>query len=1422
MLAAAGPDSLVLHSTDAVRSAFSREGSGNVDDLEPRKRTAIPRISHLAFSSDENALVIAAEEGGGLAVYDVNAAERASEWLSDFQISTNGVAVRHLLPNPNKDSSHLFAVVLADGKLLVADLKSRNLIQTVSGSSVLRENVSCASWSKLGKQIVAGLADGSAIQMDIYGNEKDKIPKPPSVDQQPVTAIYWLENPDFLLIHAPLSGQSDDQDSMLPVSDAIYHLVHRDKETKACSFHRFSVDPCPPFLDERFPAHHFIQRIREWQPNLDDTLIVSCTASTDIGVLTRSKVALSQDLAADQITHTYTTTSFTDTRRAALPMSTDGMGDTYPIGMALDLSSKEKVPKPIPNDETIDESSIPLPQLCVLNQEGLLSSWWFVYNEAVRQNKPAPGLTASGTSSNSQPTAQQTSNVLSNVPSPFGSAPAQPTQSKPAFGQPSIPAFGSTSSFGQTNTPAFGQASTPAFGKPSFGAPSTTAFGGASSLGQKASPWASNNASTTSAAPSFGKSSFGAPSQLGASTGSAFGQVGGMGQNKASPWGSQQTNTTSNDSQPTSAFGSNSSANSPFAAFSNNADNKDKPSPFAGFAQNKAGTSPFASFSSQPTKPSPFASASQTKPGLPNETSFGSTVTLSSNTGSFGSGNTFGTPSVFGKTSETKEATMNDDDDDDDAATVRDENKVPSGLGKPSDFKLGSTFKGDGTAKDDLPKPKDVNASLFGFGLGDVIGTPAKKDASEVKIKPKPEDEPAVKLKDIPEAKESSPEAAPLPPDFINTPSKAVQEKAEEAPLPPDFIKTPSKSIQNSAEEAPLPPDFLPTPAKSHVKADAPVSSIEDSGDSKAKQNGQDVKLPEEQAGEDGSFEEFSGSEQDELSDEEEIEEGEDAENEWESEDAEEDIATDDDENQSPVIVNPKKLSAFESRITPASPKADVTADQSTTPETVQKPTFTPAGFPKAPLHFEPPRKVEESPRSPSPVRAVTTPLPFSKASTGTRPVTNAERIQVSQKSFPASSSQKSLFPEPPPPAEPETLEDESYLRIKEILEAPVEPGTTLPDFIAYQNYNGGSEKPGVAGQLEKVYRDVNSMIDTLGLNARALQAFITGHSTMSSELGEDDLGEPDAWHLGQISTLSQVQTSVGDRLDRGRLTDMGSKINDVMEQEEDMSRAIARTNELRKQLSRRTDAQQKAQNQASPLPAETAAQQTELRQSLQHVQKLLSQVEQNMTLLRADLASISAATSSDANSSSGVPTVEAVTNTILKMTSMIEQKSGDVDVLEAQIRRLPGGIASLGMSANYEDGLVKSLEGSSLSNGLRTPPSKHHRLNALSNGGDSALGMSGMFGSASLRTPPSAAGSNAFQKSRLFDPLSSTGSMLGRSTSSLPGSATRRKKIADVSVDDVENWKARTTHRRKVLAALKQAVESSSVKDQVVDVSRI
>lgn len=182
LLAAAGPETLVIGSTTAVRDSFTQDGpvENHIKNFVPQLTISIPRVSQVAFSSDESTLTICADEGGGLAVYDVQGLKQGNTQPA-FQISTNGISVRSLVPNPAEENAHIVALVLAKGQLMLANLQNRQLVHGLNGP-VLREGVSSVSWSVKGKQLIAGLGNGTAVQMTPDGDVKAEVPRPPQLD----------------------------------------------------------------------------------------------------------------------------------------------------------------------------------------------------------------------------------------------------------------------------------------------------------------------------------------------------------------------------------------------------------------------------------------------------------------------------------------------------------------------------------------------------------------------------------------------------------------------------------------------------------------------------------------------------------------------------------------------------------------------------------------------------------------------------------------------------------------------------------------------------------------------------------------------------------------------------------------------------------------------------------------------------------------------------------------------------------------------------------------------------------------------------------------------------------------------------------------------------------------------------------------
>lgn len=1427
LLAAAGPESLIIATIEGVRQAYTSEApqENGAKQFTPLATIAIPRISQLSFSTDGSCLVIAAEEGGGLAVYDTQALQQGQS-ESAFQLATNGIPVRALVPNPAAELSHLFAVILAGGQLLMADLKDRKLVSGSQGS-YFREGVSCVSWSTKGKQMVAGLEDGTAAQFDHQGNQKAIIPAPSGLSPpMPVTSIYWLANDDFLTIHTPVNSDS---------TDSVYHLMHRDKATSAFTSSKFAGDPTPAF-GLRHPAHHFISRLKSFPPNLDDMLIVSSTAGTDIGVFSRSTVPLSADVPADEIINRYTLTGMTqDSRRAQMPMSADGMGDTSPIGMALDLSSKDNVKRPLPSDD-MEETSGPVPALMILDNEGRLSTWWVMYTESIRQRTVYPGLTTV------QP--QGSTAAPSTQPSAFQSPQANQTpQSQPA------PAFGS-STFGQPNRPAFGSTSTPGFGS-------------ASNIGSSQSPWGSAN-QTSQTAPAFGKPAFGSSTPFGASAGAApsggtsgstaFGSTSGLG-NRSSPWAaggsasqssgpafgqaSQFGASTSNNAGAGFAkFGS--SSGSPFGAAASSGTTGTSPFAVSG-NNNNTSASPFSALGSgAPAQNSPFAAFAQNKgENTISQSSFGSGSAFASNKSiAFGQTASGGSTGFgFGQPSNMEASAISIDMMDNDNNTQPEKpEEVRESIEKPTPqpsafggFKLVSGFKGDGTAKDDLPQSGNAGSSLFGTSFGNMLGesakapnTPEKPSASQplepsaTPASPPKQTTPLFNFNKPKQVeKRSEPEEAPLPPDFtaVSIKKEPTEPSLNDIPLPPDPTSKTSAPAPKAPEEAPLPPDFLGGKPKLNTANDLPplagsppVNVERASSDlSPIASDDDDHDLDEE--GEDGD--DLDG----EVDDEDEDGEFDEEDGDWEDETgvlpSDEDVATPEVTQQK---IGQASTTPFGSRL--QFPSALSSAEK---PFQSPLPSTTPAGLPKGPI-FAPPQK--ESPRSPSPIRSISTPaVRTGMKQVANQPVTLAPRPQANTSARPATSvrSQKAA-PVQAEESDAADLNDDEDARIRAILNSEIQPTKVLDPFIAHQDYVGGGDKPGLGGQIENIYRDINSMVDTLGLNARALEAFVRGQSQLRRQNGRTagDLDQEDDWCLVEVEDLNNIEDSLGMSLEEKKLRDIPTVISNITSLLTDTVRLRTRVHEIRRQITLQADPDKRAAQRNAPLDTDTELKQSHLRQLMTKTQKLLQEVEEQSSVLRAELVSVQ---KKGRNSTDQVPTVEAVTNTIMKMTAMIEQKSGDVDVLEAQIRRLPQGLGSLSLGDSDDlegsDGALRSSVASlrSSTGGRRLPASRSLNILATPAGvgrtsvanrrsmiasGQEKLGLSGMLGSR-FRTPPRPGTSRS-----MISLTSSVGGVDGFE---------RRRIDDEVSPEEIETYNTRAAQRRRVLEALRQTVESKGTR---------
>ncbi|GAB0138015.1 hypothetical protein EsDP_00006262 [Epichloe bromicola] len=1421
LVAAAGPDQIIIATTQSVREAFgsAKEGDSEVRSFEPQLKIPAPtRISHLAFTADEKYLIMSAESGGGLAVYDVQSLLQGS-LNTAFELPTNSESLRLLAPNPTAEKAELCAVVTTNGNLYMANLNERRL------SSPLKTQVSCLSWSTKGKQLCAGMGDGTICQMTPEGEVKADIPQPPNSGNLYVSSLAWLENNLFLAIYTVAN--------VSPPS-SVYNIITRQPSPSSFTFRKLT-DPVEPFGAEKAP-HHSILRLRDFM-DLQDLLIVSSTASTELGMLTRSKTPLTNDKPAELITNIFTTTEvLEDTRRPTLPM-TESMENSVAVGASLDLSSKENVYNPIPSDEELDQTSGPLPGFWVLTQEGVLCSWWLVYDDAVKKGQNYPGLA-----------------VMDNTAAPATTATTQVTPIKPA------------SPFAASSNTPFGPSTTPT---------TTPAFGGSSQPGQQASPWGgSTTTPTATGGAAFGSSTFGR-SPSGSGLGTAFGKTStlGFGQSsqlgmRTSPWASSAAGskpafgqpgfpsfTSENNNQsafssaaptdnisgttgPTSIPAASGSAFSSFSTqggFSSLGANSNNPGGFGSgikFSHSSFGT-PHASasssgigfpakqekstdvFGSAPFKlessfkPDPFQKDSNEKPsGASGSSMFGSAFGSVLDDASDKTGET--TPAAKDEDMDTAESTEETPQSKPQSlfapqspreSTTPTTTPAPSRFGFPPSSTPGASFFGPATrtetpssslfvtSKDtpkaggfeflgnsktspslapepkikskeqDVPLPPDTT-SKAAYLLGDSSSSSAASNRSQMfaasstplkssvtlsssdSTTPKPSLTPSDTFLPPDFTNTTQPTEAPLPPDFVKV-SKPTEKQglAEDAPLPPDFTKT------ATPDDAPLPPDFTKAKLPSEVE-DAPRPP--------------DPVLPKAPSKEPSKIPSVPETAEDDGSD---LDEDED------SEGSGVDVAKDLSPSTSGVNITPG--------ITPQSSFGGPAGTPSATARPEDRARLFGEINRNAPLF---PKPNQASPRSPSPLRgAVPQRVIRSDVSRSVSAPGMASQIPGPRQSqmHPGSSiiSSRERQPNADDPfmlqhrrmrerqeaEETQPLVDEEDDEVQKVLASEVEGTLELDEFIAHSNV-APPAKESVPAQVEAVYRDINSMIDTLGLNARAVKAFIKGHNESAAEGGRSkhDLEIPDDWVLCEIDDLGDVlDNELRANLENGRVQDLEAKLEACQDLSRDMQRLRAKQEDLKRVIMAKMDPDQAEYAQSLPLSAEQAAQQNELRREYANFTNLLTQAEEALTVLKTRIAAVS---SSSGRPGANVPTVEAVMRTISKMTSMAEKRSGDIDVLETQLRKM-----KLGSTSREGSPMVTPQTRKSIMISPDSTPSRNFRHSL-------ALSSSVMsFGGASRATPP-------------------------------------RKKLSGFSKEEKGNLMEKRVRRQAVLSKLKESVGKRGV----------
>ncbi|OAX82563.1 hypothetical protein ACJ72_03092, partial [Emergomyces africanus] len=1296
-----------------------------------------------------------AADGSGLIAYEVAALMQGNSQPA-LTLALNGARLRALAPNPTL--AELFAAVTTDGELLMANLQTNQLIQGPSGP-VLKAGEAISSWD----------GDGTAFQMTPAGEMKAEIPRPPDLSgDKHVSSISWLENNVFFIVYTPTSSPEQQPESTS-------YIINR-QLPDSYTFQKLP-EVCPPWGLERNPAYQFIGRLRGFKPDLKDVLIVSSTTSTDIGLLTNSSKALSEEGGVPVIDAFAVTTMSEDSRRAALPL-TDDSENTSPIGLAIDLSSKEVISSPIPGED-IQDSGTPLPSILVLNNDGVLSSWWFVYSDSIRQREPYHGLVAAE--------ASQPAHLSEPQQTPLGKSMMVPQTPKPGFG-PSP--FGQAGSFGK---PAFGQPSTSPFGSPSA-LNRAPAFGGPSALASQ-SPWPSPGFGSSPspnqpavATNSFGSTTpaFGSPNVLGQRP-SGFGQPPLLGKMPtASPFGS--------------GFGAFSGTPGTGGALAGGLATQ----PFGGSGGG------FGSFASAGDS---FATMKATQPS---------------------GGNIFGKPPADPILSVRRIWPSSGFKPDTTTSMVEDNPEEPKGafsLSSLMNFEEPTEAKPAEKPKISLPSisslppkptiPESQNhlssvpstTNLFGAPQPSEPLSPVQaKELSSLfgklpaSVAPKEPEKPSLPPPSLPD--ESSLSESTVKVEHPSDKEETPMPQTAEPPLPPeptskavyapgDTSASSSSVSKGSYEEAPLPPDFIPS-----TKSESPKEVTT-------------AALPTES--DEGESAEFEDSGEEVPGDFSPVEENE-------------------EQHVQSLKTSPESSFGGYAEKSPDSSiftKLPSPAQQPKEPRQL----FGEITQPIFPAPTLPDGRIRLTPRSPSPVRRTYVGHTLGAHSLRSTSAPSAPGRALAQRKATLESSMLSKQIKPPVDEEEDQTEelsrqaqrlvsesqqlteDDEDEQLRADLARPLSPAPTLDPFLPHQDYTGESLKPGIPGQIERLYRDINSMIDTLGINSRSLSSFLLYQHTakesshkrwldiLQSEQPSDILDE--SLLLSEVDKLEAGINALDTSLQQQQLQKVEETLDFCQRLfSKDLMTLRGQCSSLRRTIDAHVDT---VAISSTPLSAEQATLQHDLRKASTTVQSKLANLEKEISILRAKIAD-SAKPDSDGTSINGPdrrktmprPTVEAVTSTIATMTNMAEKKSGDIDVLEAQLRRLGIDVSGAG---GTDSGSVRyrSREASP----FLTPPPQHRTLSRIPVTPGSRVSVDGAATS---------------MRSAYHTPESATRAHVRFRGPSLLGSAGKKGLLQSISgpsglvaaEEDAERWMAKNKRRREIVGHVRTALVGGNRKARV------
>lgn len=430
-----------------------------------------------------------------------------------------------ILPNPSpQHASQIAYITRAFTDSPYGDLVVYDIFTQRAHDLEPKSQCTCMTFSSDGQILLACTKSGEALYYNfsidkaapLYLLSPIELPKPEdeawwsiSVGLtsliQVIQGVHWIDKHYQLVIYNPLTHPDDP-----PVHDYQAYIISNPhvslpSATSNIELIKLPTPPVDAFGNIALRPWFWFQTLHNWKPGIQDLVICSVTAGSDVGLVGRCNT--------DDSSKPWRIWTVQDeNRRATVPYDMERNEETIVAGMQLDFTSTKKLEKPLFPDENPSECEA-LPILWVLNTAGQLAGWTIIY---------APGVKAGERSVSMMSTEWQAEYWREQ----WGTTTEEKTEKSDSVGSPSSPGKISTQPARLPQRTGEGVSQLPT--KPMLQEQLQTPQTPLKPIPIKPSPVFAQPSQSILGSIDVTHPTFGRPSQLGASTFGQPGQVGGI------------------------------------------------------------------------------------------------------------------------------------------------------------------------------------------------------------------------------------------------------------------------------------------------------------------------------------------------------------------------------------------------------------------------------------------------------------------------------------------------------------------------------------------------------------------------------------------------------------------------------------------------------------------------------------------------------------------------------------------------------------------------------------------------------------------------------------------------------------------------------------------------------------------------------